>query len=120
MGVADVEAEAEIRDFVQSLGFSVQKTYISGMSASGEIDIFIPEKNIGIEYNDCYWHSAKFKDKYYHQKKTLLAREQCIELIHVWEDWWMGKRDIVKSILSARLGLRLPSVWVWLLLLLRL
>ena len=99
------EAETEIKDFIISLGFSVQKTYISGMKASGEIDIFIPEKNIGIEYNGCYWHSIKFKDKYYHQRKTLLAKEQGIELIHIWEDMWKEKKDIVKSILSARLGI---------------
>ena len=44
-----------------------------------EIDIYIPEKKLGIEYNGSAFHASENvvysdKDKYYHRDKFLLAR----------------------------------------------
>jgi len=71
-----------------------------------EIDIFIPEKNIAIEFNGLYWHSdLTLKDKNYHLNKTNLCKERGIQLLHVFEDEWLYKKDIVKSILLSKLGI---------------
>lgn len=49
----------------------------------GKIDIVINEK-IGIEVNGMYWHSTKQKnDKEYHLKKTVLAANNGIQIIHL-------------------------------------
>lgn len=70
-----------------------------------ELDIFIPEKNIAIEYNGLYWHSEEKKEKNYHLKKTLLCEEKGIFLIHIFEDEWLFKREIVESRIKQILGL---------------
>jgi hypothetical protein len=63
-----------------------------------EIDIFLPDYNIGIEFNGLYWHSEECgKDKEYHISKTKLANEKGIKLIHIFEDEWIYKQEIVKS-----------------------
>lgn len=69
-----------------------------------ELDIYIPSKNLAIEYNGLYWHSDKFKDKDYHLNKTLQCKEKGIQLIHIFEDEWLFKKDIVKSRLNNLLG----------------
>ena len=66
-----------------------------------EIDIYFPEYKIGIEYDGLIWHSTKYKeDKYYHLNKTKQCEEQGIRLIHIFEDEWLYKKEIVKSIIS--------------------
>ena len=69
-----------------------------------EIDIFVHDKNIGLEYNGLYFHSEFFKDKNYHEKKTRLCNRNDIQLLHIFEDEWRDKREIVKSIISYKLG----------------
>jgi len=70
-----------------------------------EIDIFLPNFNLAIEFNGLYWHSDLFKDKNYHLNKTELANAKGIQLLHIFEDEWVYKSDIVKSIIKAKLGL---------------
>lgn len=53
-----------------------------------ELDIYIPEKKIAIEFNGDYWHSDCMKDKKYHQQKTLDCAKQGIQLIHIFEYEW--------------------------------
>lgn len=70
-----------------------------------EIDIYIPSKKIGIEYNGLYWHSERFeKDKNYHLKKTDLCKNIGINLIHIFEDEYINHKDIVLSKISHILG----------------
>ncbi len=80
-----------------------------------ELDLYIPEKNIAIEYNGLIWHSEKFrKENNYHLKKTELCEKQGIRLIHVFEDEWLEHENIVKSRLKQILGCDtdLPKVLV--------
>lgn len=67
-----------------------------------EIDIFIPKYNLGIEFNGNYFHSAKFKDKDYHREKTSLCISHGITLLHIFEDEWVNKKDIWKSMILSR------------------
>ena len=53
-----------------------------------ELDIYIPEKKLAIEFNGTYWHSDIYKDKYYHQQKTLSCAKQGIQLLHIFEYEW--------------------------------
>jgi len=69
-----------------------------------EIDIYIPELKLGIEYNGLYWHSELYKEDKYHLNKTELCEEVGIQLIHIFEDEWLYKKDIVKSRLLNILG----------------
>lgn len=73
-----------------------------------ELDIYIPDKNIAIEFDGLYWHSENGPnkiDKSYHLNKTKLCNKKGINLIHIFEDEWLNKQDIIKSIIKAKLGL---------------
>ena len=70
-----------------------------------ELDILIPSKKVAIEFNGLYWHSELYKGQDYHLKKSIICRENSIRLIHIWEDDWMFKKDIVKSIILNSLGI---------------
>ena len=72
---------------------------------NGEIDIYLPDIKLGIEYNGIYWHSEKYRDKYYHLNKTIKCSENNIRLIHIWEDDWISKKDIIKSQITNWIGL---------------
>lgn len=74
-------------------------------SGKKELDIYLPSLKLGIEFNGIYWHSEVKKDKNYHIEKTKLCNSLGIDLIHIWEDDWVNKEDIVKSLLKNRLGL---------------
>ena len=77
-----------------------------------EIDIYIPEKKIGFEFNGLYWHSEKNgKDRKYHLKKTKKAKEKGIRLIHIFEDEWVYKKDIVKSRIKNILNIDFKRIY---------
>ena len=69
-----------------------------------EIDIYLPDLKLAFEFNGVYWHSEKFKDKNYHLEKTNKCLENGIQLIHIWEDDWMFKYNIIKSIILNKLN----------------
>ena len=94
------KAELDILAWVQSLGLAANKHRVGGK----EIDIFIPEKNIGLEYNGLYWHCEKNKETKYHKQKTDYFKAQGIRIIHVFEHIWRDRNAQVKSFLKAALG----------------
>jgi hypothetical protein len=93
--------ELELMNFVKSLVKSPTKHSIDNK----EIDIFIPEHNIGIEFNGLYWHSNKFVNKDYHLNKTEVCERNNIQLLHVFENEWIYKKEIVKSIIKSKLNI---------------
>lgn len=70
-----------------------------------ELDIWIPSKNIAIEFNGLYWHSEKFKHKHYHLEKYRACKKRGIRLLQIWEDDWLYRRPIVDGMILNRLGL---------------
>lgn len=63
-----------------------------------EIDIYLPEYNIAIEFNGLYWHSELAgKNKYYHVNKTIACNKKNIRLIHIFEPMWLNNQHLVLS-----------------------
>jgi very-short-patch-repair endonuclease len=62
-----------------------------------EVDIYLPDFNIAIEYDGLYWHNSSFVGNDYHLKKTVGCQEKGVKLIHIFEDEWIHKQEIVKS-----------------------
>ena len=76
-----------------------------------EIDIYLPEYNIGIEVDGLYWHSETFiSNKYYHMDKTKFAADKGIQLIHITDYEIEHQFNIVKTRLLSKLG-RLKKVY---------
>ena len=68
-----------------------------------ELDIYLPEHKLAIEYNGLRWHTEEFgKDKHYHQNKTQMCKDKGVRLIHIWEDEWLNNKqmqlDFIKNI----------------------
>jgi hypothetical protein len=76
-----------------------------------EIDIYLPELNLGFEFNGLYWHSEQFKEKNYHLNKTNYFKEKGIRIIHIWEDDWSFKQDIIKSQIRNLLGINSEKIF---------
>lgn len=96
--------ELELQDFlnIHNINYEVgNKKILSGK----ELDIYIPDFNLAIEMNGIYWHSEIYLEKDYHVNKTNICKEKGIQLLHIWEDDWKYKRNIIKSIILNRLGL---------------
>ena len=68
-----------------------------------ELDIYIPNKNIAIEYNSTYYHSNIGKN--YHLMKTENCLDKNVRLIHIFEWEWKYKQYICKSIIKSALGI---------------
>ena len=62
-----------------------------------EIDIYIPQLKLGFEFNGLYWHSDKYKEKNYHLDKTNFFKNRGIRIIHIWEDDWDNRLEIINS-----------------------
>ena len=86
--------EKELLSFIKSV---YENNIISGYRDGLEIDIYLPDLNIGFEFNGLYWHSEEYKEKNYHINKTNHFKSKGIRIIHIWEDDWDNKRDIIKS-----------------------
>lgn len=76
-----------------------------------ELDIYVPDFRLAIEYDGIRWHSEQFnKNKNYHLEKTLKCREAGITLIHVFEDEWIKNKNLVLEKIGHFLGTIKKSV----------
>lgn len=104
IGSGDSFGEVQVYEYLLSLNIRVDRNR-RDLIAPKEIDLYLPDHKLAIEFNGLYWHSDNFKNKRYHIDKTNQCNEVGIELIHIWEDEWINRSDIIKSILLNRIGL---------------
>ena len=98
--------EKEVLDFVKSIYDGEIIPNAHGIIGRKELDIYLPEKHLAIEFDGLYWHSEqKGKDESYHLDKTNACAEKGIRLIHIFEDEWNTKQDIVKDRIRSILGI---------------
>jgi hypothetical protein len=95
--------ELDLLNFIKSI-YKHEVILNSKKFIGYELDIYLPKLKIAFEFNGLYWHSDQHKDKNYHKMKSDLCEEKGIQLIHIWEDDWIYKNDIIKSIISNKIG----------------
>ena len=96
--------EINIYNYLNSIDIAC-KQRAKNIISPYELDIYIPDKKVTIEYDGLIWHSEKFgKDRNYHLNKTIACEKQSIRLIHIFEDEWVEHEEIVKSKLKHILG----------------
>ena len=104
--------EKEIVEFIKSFYFGEIKENDKSIISPYELDIIIPEKKIAIEFDGLYWHSDEvLSNKNYHLMKTDKCNEQKYHLIHIFENEWIYKQDIVKSRLKNLLGIYEKTIY---------
>jgi hypothetical protein len=71
-----------------------------------ELDFYIPDKKYAFEINGLYWHSENSGEtnRLYHLNKTKSCAYHGINLIHIFENEWLYKEEIVKSIIKNLLN----------------
>lgn len=99
--------ENEIVDFIKSIKNDIEiilndRTIIEPF----DLDIYLPEYKVAIDFDGFFYHSeSKGKNHSYHLNKTNLCKEKDITLLHIFEDEWVYKSHVIKSIILNKLGL---------------
>lgn len=103
--------QLEIDEYVRSLGFETKvgdrDTIVNEETGCNlELDVYIPSKKFGIEYNGLIWHSELYqKDAKRHMKKALACRASGIKLLAIFEDEWKNNKELIKGMIRSRLGI---------------
>ena len=96
----------EIIDYIKSIYNGEIKINNKEIINPKEIDILIPDKKLAIEYNGLFWHSTNSINKdYRHKEKVEICEKNQLNLFNIWEHEWRNKKDIIKSMLTNKLGL---------------
>lgn len=98
--------ELEIKEFLLSLGLKenqiLQNTrgIIKDGNIQKELDFYLPDYHLALEYNGSYYHSEIKKPKDYHKKKFLLCEQNGIRLISIFENEWLLHREQIENIIK--------------------
>ena len=104
--------EKEIAEYLRNQSDEmVVQTTVRGLKGIKELDILIKDKNLAVEFDGLYWHSDIFKTRNYHIQKTKKAFDFGIRVIHIFEDEWVEKKEICKSILKNTIGLTEKKIY---------
>lgn len=97
--------EKEVLEFVKSIynGTIIENdtSAVSNLNyRTFELDIYLPKLKLALDFNGLYWHSTKYKDKFYHQRKTECCRKAGVSMLHIYEDEWKNDNEKIKLIIS--------------------
>ena len=76
-----------------------------------ELDVYIPEFKLAFEFNGTWWHNELNKPEDYHIEKTEQCEKIGIQLIHIWEDDWIHKRNIVESMVLNKMKMSSTKIY---------
>jgi hypothetical protein len=77
-----------------------------------ELDIYIPSLHLAFECNGVYWHSeTNGRGRLYHLDKTKSAAEKGVHLVHIWDNQWNNRRELIISRIKSLLKMnkRIPA-----------
>lgn len=85
------QPEKDIVDYLTSKGITNIMQNNRNILDCKEIDIFLPDYNVGIEFNGDYWHSELKRGKRYHYDKSMLANSKGVFLYHIFSHEWFDE-----------------------------
>ncbi len=96
--------EKEIVEFIKSIYSGTIIENDRTILKPKELDIYLPElkteahsNGLAIEFDGFYYHNGNVKPANFHSEKTENCEKQGIQLIHIFENEWLFKQEIVKS-----------------------
>ena len=96
-----------IAKFIEAHGFAVERRVRPEWMGGKELDIFVPELNLAVEYHGSVFHASagglhRDKPASYHHDKWKLCADQGIRLIQVYDfKWATRKTQYLNAILHA-------------------
>lgn len=90
------QPEKDIVEYLTSKGITNIVQNNRNILDGKEIDIFLPDYNVGIEFNGDYWHSELKRDKRYHYDKSMLANSKGIFLYHIFSHEWADEEKRIR------------------------
>ncbi|MFW6172964.1 MAG: DUF7487 domain-containing protein [Elusimicrobiota bacterium] len=73
-----------------------------------ELDIYMPQDKVAIEFNGSFWHSEcmlpKNQARNKHYNKTKICEEKKIRLIHIFEHQWIEREKQILNFIRSSLG----------------
>ena len=97
--------ENQLLNFIKNNYSGNTLSNIRNVISPYELDIYLPDFKLAFEYNGLFWHNEFYTENNYHLNKTEQCEKQGIHLIHIYEDDWLYKTDIVKSRILNLLGI---------------
>lgn len=97
--------EDDIASFLDSINVQYERNVRNILDDGREIDFYIPSKKVALEFDGLYYHSELFLPSTYHLEKTLACEKLGIRLIHIFEDEWISRNSIIKSVIASSLGI---------------
>lgn len=99
------KTQEKIGEWLNSLGFNFSRNH---SEIQREIDLYDPDRRIGIEYCGLYWHtelSPTPRLSHYHAEKYQACANSGIRLFTIFEDEWKLHRSKCESIIKSALGI---------------
>ncbi len=114
--------EGQVYKFVKSICPDAEQGITNILPGRFELDIYIPSKQIAIEYDGLRYHTVEHFEKQkrswelcspkgLHLWKTNECLRRGIRLIHIFEDEWSNEREIVEDKLRSILNSPMPSIF---------
>lgn len=93
--------ETELFNFVKS----ISPDAVQGKRFNRkQMDIYVPSKNLVIEFNGVYWHSELKVKNYYHRLKHDFFVANGFRYVQIWENDFDHKRDVVEKFITNLLN----------------
>lgn len=90
-------AESELVEFLRSLDIKNIQQNTRDVIPPQELDIYLPDYKLAIEYCGLYWHGEQFKSRLYHRNKTIACKKLGIRLITMYDSEWNNNKELVKE-----------------------
>lgn len=101
-GKVTSQAQLDVATFVEGLGCTIEHEN-SKVLGGLHIDIWVPDKQVGIEYHGSYWHTERRVGRK-HREKWERAEKAGVRLIQMFDFEWLERRSAVENRLKALLG----------------
>ena len=97
--------EYEIGEFLKSLGCEFKCNDRSVLGNKKEVDFFIPDSALAIEYHGLKWHTEEhLGSRNYHLDKFNSANKMGLSLLQVFQHEWKDRNSQVKSFIKSKLN----------------
>lgn len=98
--------EKEIHDYIKSIYGGTIICNSRKIIPPHELDFYIPDLKLAIEFNGTYWHSTETGTPVnYHFEKSKACQDKNIRLIHIYEYEWLDYGDKIKLMLNEAFGI---------------